>query len=75
MSPAYYDCHLYWLENLGIAYRQAATGIDRERLARAGPFTGHRVADGRIYAVTRSGVGFVAARPQFEQLAREFGDL
>jgi outer membrane protein assembly factor BamB len=80
-SPILHQGHLYWLhENLGIAYCvEAASGklVYEERLARAGQFYGSPVlAGGRLYAFTRSGVGFVlAAKPQFEQLARnELGD-
>jgi outer membrane protein assembly factor BamB len=80
-SPLLHGGHLYWLhENLGIAYCvEAATGklVYEERLANAGQFYGSPVlADGRIYAFTRNGRGFVlAAKPQFEQLARnELGD-
>jgi hypothetical protein len=80
-SPVFHEGHLYWLhENLGVAYCvEAATGkvIFEERLANAGQFYASPIlADGRLYAVTRNGRGFVlAAKPQFEQLARnELGD-
>lgn len=80
-SPILHAGHLYWLhENLGIAYCvEAATGrvVFEERLTSAGQFYGSPVlADGRIFAFTRNGVGFVlAAKPQFTQLARnELGD-
>ncbi len=80
-SPLLHQGHLYWLhENLGIAYCvEAARGtlIYEERLPRAGQFYGSPIlADGRIYAFTRNGVGFVlAAQPRFELLARnELGD-
>lgn len=80
-SPILHEGHLYWLhENLGIAYCvEASTGrlIYEERLAKAGPFYASPIlADGRIYAFTRQGVGFVlAAQPRFEQLGRnELGD-
>jgi outer membrane protein assembly factor BamB len=80
-SPILHRGHLYWLhENLGILYCvEAATGklVYEERLARAGQFYGSPVLAGdRLYAFTRNGVGFVlAAKPQFEQLARnELGD-
>jgi outer membrane protein assembly factor BamB len=80
-SPIFHEGHLYWLhENLGIAYCvHAATGklVYEERLASAGQFYGSPVlADGRLYAITRNGIGFVlAAKPQFAQLARnELGD-
>ncbi|HNQ90410.1 MAG TPA: PQQ-binding-like beta-propeller repeat protein [Verrucomicrobiota bacterium] len=80
-SPVFHEGHLYWLhENLGIAYCvDAATGklVYEERLANAGQFYGSPVlADGRLYAFTRNGVGFVwAAQPRFAPLARnELGD-
>ncbi len=80
-SPLLYQGHLYWFhENLGIAYGiDAASGkvVFEERLNRAGQIYGSPVlASGRIYGFTRNGTGFVlAARPQFEQLARnELGD-
>jgi hypothetical protein len=80
-SPLLHEGHLYWLhENLGIAYCvEAASGklVFEERLANAGQFYGSPVlADGKIFAFTRNGVGFVlAAKPEFAQLARnELGD-
>jgi hypothetical protein len=80
-SPVFHAGHLYWLhENLGIAYCvEAGTGrvIYEERLPNAGQFYGSPVlANGRLHAFTRNGVGFVwAAQPQFELLARnELGD-
>jgi len=75
-SPILHEGHLYWLhENLGIVYCvAAATGelIYEQRLADAGQFYGSPIlVEGRLYAFTRDGVGFVlAARPRFEQLAR-----
>lgn len=75
-SPIVHEGHLYWLhENLGIAYCvEAATGklVYEERLANAGQFYASPVlADGKLYGVSRSGTVFVlAAKPQFEQLAR-----
>lgn len=80
-SPLLHAGHLYWLhENLGIACCvEATTGklVFEERLANAGQFYGSPVlADGKIFAFTRNGVGFVlAAKPEFAQLARnELGD-
>jgi len=80
-SPVFHEGHLYFLhENNGIAYCvEAATGnlVFEERLADAGQFYASPVlADGRLYAVGRRGTVFVlAAKPQFEQLARnEMGD-
>ncbi|MHC1765308.1 MAG: PQQ-binding-like beta-propeller repeat protein [Verrucomicrobiia bacterium] len=75
-SPIYHEGHLYWLhENLGIFYCvDAASGklIDEERLSNAGQFYSSPVlANGKLYAITRRGAGFVlAAIPHFEQLAR-----
>lgn len=75
-SPVLHEGHLYWLhETLGIAYCiEAGTGhlVYEERLPSAGQFYGSPVlADGRLYAFTRQGVGFVlAARPSFQLLAR-----
>ena len=75
-SPVFHDGHLYWLhENLGILYCvNAATGsvVYEERLANAGQFYGSpMLADGKLYAFTRRGAGFVlAAQPRFEHLAR-----
>ncbi|MCK6500135.1 MAG: PQQ-binding-like beta-propeller repeat protein, partial [Nitrospira sp.] len=80
-SPLLHEGHLYWLhENLGIAYCvEAATGklVYEERIPNSGPFYGSPVlAEGRIYAFTRNGVGIVLkAQPRFELIARnELGD-
>ena len=75
-SPVFHSGHLYWLhENLGIlCCVEAATGklVFEERLANGGQFYGSPVlADGKLYAISRRGAGFVlAANPRFEQLAR-----
>lgn len=75
-SPIVYQGHLYWLhENLGVACcAEVATGklVYEERLPQAGQFYASPVlADGKLYAFTRNGRGFVlAAKPQFELLAR-----
>lgn len=75
-SPVFHDGHLYWLhENTGVAYCvEAATGriIYEERLPDAGQFySSPALADGKLYCVSRRGVIFVlAAKPEFEQLAR-----
>ncbi len=75
-SPIFHEGHLYFFhENLGLAYCvEATTGklVYEERLANAGQIYASPVlADGRIYAVGRQGAVFVlAAKPQFEQLAR-----
>ncbi len=80
-SPVLHEGHLYWLhENLGIAYcAEAASGklIYEERLPNAGQFYGSPILGGdRLYCVTRRGTVFVlAAKPQFQQIARnELGD-
>ena len=75
-SPILHAGNLYWLhENLGIVYcAEAATGkiVYEERIEGAGQFYASPVlADGKLYCVTRRGTVFVlAAKPQFEQLAR-----
>lgn len=75
-SPIFHEGHLYWLhENLGIAYCvEAATGrlVFEERLTGAGQFYASPIlAEGKLYCVgRRDGVFVLAARPQFEQLAR-----
>lgn len=75
-SPVFHEGHLNWLhENTGIAFcAEAATGkvIFEERLPNAGQFYASPIlAEGKLYGVTRNGRGFVlAAKPQFEQLAR-----
>jgi outer membrane protein assembly factor BamB len=80
-SPIFHEGHLYWLhENTGVAYcAEAATGkiVYEERIAGAGQFYASPIlADGKLYGVgRRSGVSVLAAKPQFEQLARnEMGD-
>ena len=80
-SPIFHEGHLYWLhENTGVAYCiEAATGklVFEERLANAGQFYSSPIlADGKLYGVGRRGTVFVlAAKPQFEPLARnEMGD-
>ena len=75
-SPILHNGHLYWLhENLGIVYcADAATGkvVYEERIEGAGQFYASLVlADDKLYCVSRRGSVFVlAAKPQFEQLAR-----
>ena len=80
-SPVFHNGHLYWLhENTGVAYCvEAATGqvVYEERLAAAGQFYASPVlADGKLFCVSRRGATFVlAAKPEFEQLARnDLGD-
>ena len=75
-SPVLHDGHLYWMhEQLGIAYcAKAATGelVYEERLDRVGQvYASSILADGRVYHLSRSGRSvIVAAKPQFELLAR-----
>jgi outer membrane protein assembly factor BamB len=80
-SPVFHKGHLYFLhENTGVAYcAEAATGrvLYEERLTGAGQFYASPIlAEGKLYGVDRRGTVFVlAAKPQFEQLARnEMGD-
>jgi hypothetical protein len=80
-SPIFHEGHLYFLhENTGVACGvEAATGklVFEERLANAGQFYASPIlAGGKLYAVDRRGRVFVlAAKPQFEPLARnEMGD-
>lgn len=79
-SPIILQGNLYWVNEDGIAHcADAETGevIYRERLARTGGFGGRTfyaspvLAGKRLYYVSRTGGTFVlAAKPQFEQLAR-----
>jgi len=81
-SPVIRHGNIYWVSEEGIAHcAEAKTGklVYRERLARTGggslggrPFYASAVlVDNRLYCVSRTGGTFVlAAKPQFEQLAR-----
>jgi outer membrane protein assembly factor BamB len=75
-SPLFFQGHLYFFhENLGVAYCvEAASGrlVFEERIQGAGQvYASPILADGKIFAVDRTGRGFViAAKPQFELLAR-----
>lgn len=75
-SPILHEGHLYWLhENLGVVYcAEAASGkiVFEERIPNAGQFYASPVlAGGRLYCFNRRGTAFIlAAKPQFEQLAR-----
>jgi outer membrane protein assembly factor BamB len=80
-SPIFHAGHLYWVhENLGIVYcLEAATGkvVYEERLENAGQFYPSPVLAGdKLYCLSRRGAVFViAAKPQFELLARnDIGD-
>ncbi|NOX52916.1 MAG: PQQ-binding-like beta-propeller repeat protein [Planctomycetes bacterium] len=75
-SPIYHDGHLYWAhDQLGIAFcAKAETGelVYQHRLERAGQiYSSPILAEGRLYYLSRKGITFVvAAKPKFEQLAR-----
>lgn len=75
-SPVFHDGHLYWMhESNGIAYcAKADTGkiVYEKRMERAGQvYSSALLADGKIYYLTREGRTFVvAAKPEFEQLAK-----
>jgi len=75
-SPVVHDGHLYWMhEQRGVAFCAiAATGelVYERRLEGARQvYASALLADGRLYYVARNGETFVlAARPEFEQLAR-----
>jgi outer membrane protein assembly factor BamB len=80
-SPVVLDGNLYWVNEEGIAHcADSETGemVYRERLAQTGGSRGGRtfyasavLAGKRLYYVGRTGGTFVlAAKPQFEQLAR-----
>lgn len=75
-SPVVLDGHLYWVnDQREMAYcAKADTGevVYEQRLERAGQFYASALlADGKLYYLTRSGRVFVlAAKPEFEQLAR-----
>lgn len=80
-SPVVHGGHLYWMnDQRGIAYCakvESGEVVYEQRLDRAGQvYASALLADGRLYYLTRNGVGFVlAAQPEFEQLAaNELGD-
>ncbi|MEE2642853.1 MAG: PQQ-binding-like beta-propeller repeat protein [Planctomycetota bacterium] len=73
-SPVFHQDHLYWVSDRNTtAYCVRARDgeiIYRERF-KAQPYASTLVADGKLYVVTRRGGTFVlAARPEFELLAR-----
>lgn len=76
-SPLVHEGHLYWVSDTGQAYcAEARTGkvLYSERLPARGPgkpfYASVVLADGKLYAVSRtSGTFVLAAKPQFEQLA------
>lgn len=74
-SPVYHDGHLYWSNDGHVAVcADAKTGkeVYRERLGPGGDcYASPVAAEGRIYYVSRrSGTYVVAAKPEFELLAR-----
>ena len=77
-SPVYHDGYIYWVQHTGIAYcASARTGevVYKERLQDIGPrnktYASAVLADGRLYVVTcEGGTVVLAAKPEFEQLAR-----
>lgn len=77
-SPVIYNEHLYWVNDMGVAYcAEAKSGkvVYRERLSARGggkPFYASVVlANGKLYAVSRTSGTFVLdAKPQFKQLAQ-----
>ncbi|MBI2924364.1 MAG: PQQ-like beta-propeller repeat protein [Verrucomicrobia bacterium] len=81
-SPVYHDGHLYFAhENLGVVNCvEARTGkiVYEERLTPSPGqiYSSPVLADGKLYYVSRRGSVFVlAAKPTFEQLARnDLGD-
>jgi len=74
-SPVIYDGHLYWVNDMGVAYcAEAKSGkvVYRERLSVGGGgkpvYASVVLADEKLYAVTRTGGTFVLpAKPKFEQ--------
>ncbi len=75
-SPVFLDGHVYWMhESNGTAYcAKADTGklVYEKRMERAGQvYSSALLADGKVYYLTRDGRTFVvAAKPEFEQLAK-----
>jgi len=77
-SPVIYNEHLYWVNDMGVAYcAEAKSGkvVYRERLSARGggkPFYASVVlANGKLYAVSRTSGTFVLdAKGQFKQLAQ-----
>jgi outer membrane protein assembly factor BamB len=75
-SPIYLDGHIYWAGDGGVVCcQEAATGktLYKERLApNAGEIWASPIlAGGNLYYVSqRNGVYVVAAKPKFEQVAR-----
>jgi outer membrane protein assembly factor BamB len=82
-TPLYYDGHLYWINQRGVAQcLNAKTGevVYNERLDIKGKgdkvYASPVVADGKVYYVTRSdGAIVLAAGPKFDQIAKnDLGD-
>jgi outer membrane protein assembly factor BamB len=78
-SPALYGDHLYWVADSGMAYCVKAKDGEKvysERLRASGTlYASITIADGKIYAVSRTKGTFVLpARPKFEVLAHNTFD-
>jgi outer membrane protein assembly factor BamB len=82
-TPLVHDGHLYWIDQQGVAVcLDAATGraIYQERLEIEGQrdkiYASLVLADGKLFGVSRlGGTVVLAAKPEFEQLARnDLGD-
>lgn len=82
-TPVYFDGHLYWIDQRGVATcLNAETGeeVYTERLdiegARDRLYASLICADGKLFGVTRQGGTIVlAAKPEFEEIARnDLGD-
>ncbi|MFC1761718.1 PQQ-binding-like beta-propeller repeat protein [Planctomycetota bacterium] len=75
-SPVEHDGHLYWVSDMGLAYcMEADTGkvLYKEKLKAKGSksfYASVALADGKLYAPSRSSGTFVlAAKPAFELIA------
>jgi outer membrane protein assembly factor BamB len=77
-SPVYKDGHLYWAGDNGVVCQDAATGkiVYQKRLPDSGRLWASPVlADGKLYYVSQfSGAYVVAARPEYQLLARNVFD-
>lgn len=75
-SPVYYEKHLYWVNDRGIAHcveAQSGKEVFRERIPDAGSvsiYSSLLAADGKLYCVSRrSGTFVLAAEPELRVLA------
>jgi outer membrane protein assembly factor BamB len=78
-SPAVYGDHLYWVSDNGMAHCLKAKDGEKvysSRLPNSGIlYASITIADGKIYAVSRTkGIFVLAAKPKFEQLAHNTFD-